>query len=82
MRFLEYAQHIPDNTLRVRQSYDRAGRLTGISVTWSGFAGQMLDARAAYDVRGRLIKETGYRRSGFETPLRRYVRAVPPGVRC
>ncbi|WP_161883279.1 hypothetical protein [Deinococcus alpinitundrae] len=82
VRFLEYGQNIPDNSLRVRQSYDRAGRLTGISVTWSGFAGQMLDARAAYDARGQLIRETGYRRSGFTTPLKSYIRAAPPGARC
>jgi len=82
VRFLEYGQNIPDNTLQVRQSYDRAGRLTGIRVTWSGFAGQMLDARAAYDARGRLIRETGYRRSGFTTPLKAYLKSVPPGIKC
>lgn len=82
VRFLQYGQNIPDNSLRVRQSYDRAGRLTGISVAWSGFAGQMLDARAAYDTRGRLIRETGYRRSGFKTPLRNYLKAVPAGAKC
>lgn len=82
VRFLQYGQNIPDNTLRVRQSYDRAGRLTGISVTWSGFAGQLLDARAAYDARGQLIRETGYRRSGFTTPLKTYLKSVPPGIRC
>ena len=82
VRFLEYGQNIPDNTLRVRQSYDRLGRLTGLSVAWSGFAGQMVNARASYDSRGRLLKETGYRRAGFTTPLKSYLKAVPRAARC
>ncbi|ALW89295.1 hypothetical protein AUC44_10635 [Deinococcus actinosclerus] len=82
VRSLTYARLVPDNTLRVRQSYDRAGRLTGLSVQWSGFAGRLLDARGSFDARGRLVKETGFRARGVTTPLRSYLRAVPKGVTC
>lgn len=82
VRFAQYGQHYPDNTLRVRQSYDRFGHLTGISVAWSGFAGQMVDARALYDTRGQLIRETGFRQKGFTTPLKSYLRPLPRGVKC
>lgn len=82
IRSLEYAHLIPDNTLRVRQSYDRSGTLTGASVQWSGFAGRVVDVRGAFDRRGRLVKETGYRASGFTTPLASYLRRVPRGLKC
>lgn len=82
VRSLTYARLVPDNTLRVRQSYDRAGRLTGLSVNWSGFAGRLLDVRGAFDARGRLVKETGFRARGVTTPLGSYLRAVPKGVKC
>ncbi|AZI41736.1 hypothetical protein EHF33_02390 [Deinococcus psychrotolerans] len=82
VRFAQYGQQYPDNTLRVRQSYDRLGRLTGVSVAWSGFAGQMVDARASYDMRGQLIKETGFRARGFTTPLKSYVKPLPKGAKC
>ena len=82
VRFAEYGHRYPDNVLRVSQSYDRAGHLSGVSVNWSGFAGQILEARAAYDTRGRLIKESGYRRAGFVTPLKSYVKPLPKGAKC
>ncbi|MXV20668.1 hypothetical protein GLX28_13595 [Deinococcus xianganensis] len=82
VRSLTYARLVPDNRLWVRQSYDRAGRLTGLSVNWSGFAGRLLDVRGSFDARGRLVKETGFRARGVTTPLRSYLRAVPKGVTC
>ncbi|GGR49281.1 hypothetical protein GCM10008959_08130 [Deinococcus seoulensis] len=82
VRSLTYARLVPDNTLRVRQSYDRAGRLTGLSVSWSGFAGRLLDVRGSFDARGRLVKETGFRARGVTTPLRSYLRAAPKGLTC
>ena len=82
VRFAEYGHRYPDNVLRVSQSYDRAGHLSGVSVNWSGFAGQILDARAAYGAGGRLLRESGYRRAGFVTPLKSYVKALPQGAKC
>ncbi|WP_157883000.1 hypothetical protein [Deinococcus soli (ex Cha et al. 2016)] len=82
VRSLTYARLLPDNRLWVRQSYDRAGRLTGLSVSWSGFAGRLLDVRGSFDARGRLVKETGFRARGVTTPLRSYLRAVPRGLTC
>ncbi|GGM29513.1 hypothetical protein GCM10008956_01850 [Deinococcus arenae] len=82
VRSLTYARLVPDNRLLVRQSYDRAGRLTGLSVQWSGFAGRLLDVRGSFDARGRLVRETGFRARGVTTPLRSYLRAVPKGVTC
>lgn len=82
VRFLTHGHRYPDNTLAVRQSYDRAGRLTGVRVEFSGFAGQLLNVRGVFDSRGRLIRETGYRRAGVTTPLRSFVRPVPQGVKC
>jgi len=82
VRSLTYAQLVPDNRLWVRQSYDRAGRLTGLSVSWSGFAGRLLDVRGSFDARGRLVKETGFRARGVTTPLGSYLRAVPRGLTC
>ncbi|MFC4427442.1 hypothetical protein [Deinococcus navajonensis] len=82
VRFLEHGHLYPDNRLRVRQSYDRAGHLSGVWVQWSGFAGPLLNVRGAFDARGRLMRETGYRRAGVTTPLRSYVRLLPARVRC
>ncbi|MCD0166160.1 hypothetical protein [Deinococcus sp. 12RED42] len=82
VRSLTYMRLVPDNRLWVRQSYDRAGRLTGLSVNWSGFAGRLLDVRGAFDAQGRLVKETGFRARGVTTPLGSYLRAVPKGVKC
>ena len=82
VRSLTYARLVPDNRLLVRQSYDRAGQLTGLSVNWSGFAGRLLDVRASFDARGRLVRETGFRARGVTTPLRSYLRAVPKGLTC
>lgn len=82
VRSLTYARLVPDNRLWVRQSYDRAGRLTGLSVSWSGFAGRLLDVRGSFDARGRLVKETGFRARGVTTPLRSYLRVVPGGLTC
>lgn len=82
VRGLAYARLIPDNTLRVRQSYDRAGTLTGMAVQWTGFAGRRLDVRGAFDARGRLVRETGYRAKGMTTPLRAYLRPVPRRAPC
>lgn len=82
VRALQYARLIPDNTLRVTQSYDRLGKLTGLRVRWVGFAGLMLDMRGAFDSRGRLIRETGFRRADVLTPLRSYLRPIPRGVKC
>ncbi|WP_155299447.1 hypothetical protein [Deinococcus kurensis] len=82
VRSLTYARLVPDNRLLVRQSYDRAGQLTGLSVNWSGFAGRLLDVRGSFDARGRLVKETGFRARGVTTPLRSYLRALPKGVTC
>ena len=72
----------PDNRLRVVQTYDRAGRLSSISVNWSGFAGQIVNTRASYTPSGRLIKEMGYRREGFTTPLKSYLKQLPKGAKC
>ncbi|WP_295821510.1 hypothetical protein [uncultured Deinococcus sp.] len=82
VRGLVYARLIPDNTLRVRQSYDRAGTLTGVTVQWTGFAGRLLDVRGAFDAQGRLVKETGYRAKGITTPLRAYLRPLPRRAPC
>ncbi|MVN88390.1 hypothetical protein GO986_16720 [Deinococcus sp. HMF7620] len=82
VRSLDYARLVPDNTLRVRQSYDRAGRLTGVQVQWTGFVGRLLDVRGAFDARGRLVKETGFRREGITAPLRSYLRPLPKGLKC
>ncbi|MCD0175742.1 hypothetical protein IHN32_07260 [Deinococcus sp. 14RED07] len=82
VRSLTYMRLVPDNRLWVRQSYDRAGRLTGLSVNWSGFAGRLLDVRGAFDAQGRLVKETGFRARDVTTPLGSYLRAVPKGVKC
>ncbi|MFC3604485.1 hypothetical protein [Deinococcus soli (ex Cha et al. 2016)] len=82
VRSLTYARLVPDNRLWVRQSYDRAGRLTGLSVSWSGFAGRLLDVRGSFDTRGRLVRESGFRARGVTTPLRSYLRAVPRGLTC
>ncbi|PNY82330.1 hypothetical protein [Deinococcus koreensis] len=82
VRSLSYARLIPDNTLRVTQSYDRAGKLTGVIVKWVGFAGTIMDMRGVFDSRGRLIREVGFRRADVLTPLRSYLRPVPRGVKC
>lgn len=82
VRFLEHGHRFPDNVLRVTQSYDRAGRLTGAVVRQTGFAGRVLDLRGTFDVRGRLVRESGFRAPGVETPLRAYLRAAPRTVRC
>lgn len=82
VRSLVYTRLIPDNTLRVRQSYDHAGNLTGVAVQWSGFAGLLLDVRGAFDRQGRLVKETGYRAKGMTTPLKSYLRPVPARTPC
>lgn len=82
VRSLTYMRPVPDNRLWVRQSYDRAGRLTGLSVNWSVFAGHLLDVRGAFDAQGQLVKETGFRARGVTTPLGSYLRAVPKGVKC
>ena len=82
VRGLEYARLIPDNTLRVRQSYDRAGTLTGASVQWTGFAGRLLDVRGAFDGRGRLVKESGFRARGVTAPLTSYLRPLPLKAPC
>lgn len=82
VRFLEHGHRFPDNTLSVTQSYDRAGKLTGITVRQTGFAGRVLDVRGTFDARGRLVKETGFRAPGMGTPLRAYLRAVPGNLRC
>lgn len=82
VRFLTHGHRYPDNTLVVRQSYDRVGRLTGVRVEFSGFAGQVLNVRGVFDARGRLIRETGYRRAGVTTPLRSFIRPVPRDARC
>ncbi|MPY65908.1 hypothetical protein F8S09_04240 [Deinococcus sp. SDU3-2] len=82
VRFLTHGHRYPDNTLVVRQSYDRAGRLTGVRVDFSGFAGRLLDVRSVFDARGRLIRETGYRRAGVTTPLRSFIRPLPRDARC
>ncbi|WP_412028831.1 hypothetical protein [Deinococcus yunweiensis] len=82
IRSLEYARLIPDNTLRVRQSYDRAGTLTGASVHWSGFAGRVLDVRGAFNRQGRLVRESGYRARGFAAPLTAYLRSIPKTLPC
>ncbi|WP_291431353.1 hypothetical protein [Deinococcus sp.] len=82
VRSLSYARLVPDNTLRVRQSYDRNGKLTGASVQWSGFAGLLLNVRGAFDRQERLVKETGFRAKGLDTPLRSYLRTVPKELTC
>ncbi|MBB5374851.1 hypothetical protein HNQ07_000295 [Deinococcus metalli] len=82
VRSVDYARLIPDNTLRVRQSYDRAGRLTGASVRWTGFAGPLLDVRGSFDARGRLVKESGFRAKGVTTPLTAYLRPRPARPPC
>lgn len=82
LRSVQHGQNVPDNSLSVRQSYDRAGRLSSVTVQWSGFAGLLLDLRGSFDSAGRLVKETGYRRPGITTPISSYVRTVPAGQRC
>ncbi|WP_019585038.1 hypothetical protein [Deinococcus apachensis] len=82
VRFLEHGHRFPDNILRVTQSYDRSGRLTGMTVRQTGFAGRVLDVRGTFDARGRSVKETGFRAPGMGTPLRAYLRAAPDNVRC
>ncbi|WP_104990786.1 hypothetical protein [Deinococcus sp. NW-56] len=82
VRFLTHGHRYPDNTLVVRQSYDRTGRLTGVRVDFSGFAGRLLDVRGVFDARGRLIRETGYRRAGVTTPLRSFIRPLPRNAKC
>ncbi|GGK13207.1 hypothetical protein GCM10008955_03160 [Deinococcus malanensis] len=82
VRFLEHGHLYPDNRLRVRQSYDRSGRLSGVRVQWSGFAGQLLIVRGAFDSRGRLVRETGYRHPSVNAPLRSYLRSLPRGAAC
>ncbi|WP_309570634.1 hypothetical protein [Deinococcus sp.] len=82
IRSLVYARLFPDNTLRVRQSYDHAGRLTGASVQWSGFAGRLLDIRGSFDSRGGLVKETGFRAKGITNSLASYLRPLPKSRTC
>lgn len=80
VRFAQYGHRYPDNTLRVRQSYSRAGKLTGLSVTVTGFAGTLLQVRTAVNAQGQLLPEQGFRRAGFVTPLKSYLRPVPSAV--
>ncbi|KEF34132.1 hypothetical protein RDMS_08585 [Deinococcus sp. RL] len=82
VRFLTHGHRFPDNTLVVRQSYDRAGRLAGVRVEWNGFAGRLLDVRGVFDARGRLVRETGERRAGVTTPLRSFLQPVPRNAKC
>lgn len=82
VRFLEHGHRFPDNLLWVTQSYDRAGRLTGVTVRQTGFAGRVVDVRGTFNARGRLVGEKGFRAPGMGTPLREYLRAVPRNVRC
>lgn len=64
------------------QSYDRQGRLTGVTVRLTGFAGRVLDVRGTFDARGRLVSERGYRAAHFDTPLGALLRPVPDRVAC
>ncbi|GMA17500.1 hypothetical protein E5F05_10865 [Deinococcus metallilatus] len=82
VRSLEYGHRYPDNVLHVTQSYDRAGRLTGVTIRQTGFAGRVLDLRGSFDARGRLVKESGYRAPGVTASLRSYLRPVPQRVKC
>ncbi|UBV43422.1 hypothetical protein LAJ19_04195 [Deinococcus taeanensis] len=82
VRSLTYARLIPDNTLRVWQSYDRRGVLTGARVQWTGFAGRLLDLRGAFNARGQLVKETGYRAPSVTASLRSSLRPLPKGRLC
>ncbi|MBB5232625.1 hypothetical protein [Deinococcus budaensis] len=82
VRFLDHGQRFPDNLLRVTQSYDRAGRLGGVTVRQTGFAGRVLELRGTFDARGRLVNETGFRAPGVTAPLRSFLRPAPGRVEC
>jgi len=82
VRFLEYGHFYNDNTLWVSQSYNRHGGLSGVRIYRVGFVGVLLDVRGTFDSRGRLIRETGYRRRGLYGSLRNYLQPVPKGTRC
>ena len=72
-----HGHRFPDNTQRVVQEYDASGRLTGVQVELTGFAGKVLDVRATVDEQGKVLQEEGYRAPEVTTPVQEFIRFLP-----
>ncbi|MFC3861111.1 hypothetical protein ACFOPQ_10105 [Deinococcus antarcticus] len=72
-----HGHRFPDNTQRVVQEYDASGRLTGVQVELTGFAGKVLDVRATVDEQGKVLQEEGYRAPEVTTPVQEFIRILP-----
>lgn len=72
-----HGHRFPDNVQVVEQRHDAAGTLQSARVTWSGFAGPVLDVTATFDAAGKLAKEEGYRAPDMTTPVTELLRPLP-----
>lgn len=70
-RLVRYVRALPGNHVQFTGYYDAAGRLRYATARASGLSGVRYNLVAEYDARGRLLRETGIRRPGYVTELRR-----------
>ncbi|BDP42323.1 hypothetical protein DAETH_22920 [Deinococcus aetherius] len=70
-RIVRYRRALPGNNVQFTGYYDATGRLRYATARASGSSGVRYNLAAEYDVRGRLLRETGIRRPGYVTELRR-----------
>ncbi|WP_309570633.1 hypothetical protein [Deinococcus sp.] len=75
-----HGHRFPDNVQIVEQRHDAQGKLQSAKLTWSGFAGQVLDVTATFDAAGKLVKEEGYRAPEMTTPVTELVKSLPKEV--
>lgn len=75
-----HGHRFPDNTQRVVQEYDASGRLTGVQVELTGFAGKVLDVRATVDEQGKVLQEEGYRAPEVTTTVQELIKPLPAQV--
>ncbi|THF88686.1 hypothetical protein E7T09_05760 [Deinococcus sp. KSM4-11] len=72
-----HGHRFPDNVQVVEQRHGPGGTLQSARVTWTGFAGRVLDVTATFDAQGRLVKEEGYRAPDMTTPVLDLIRPLP-----
>ncbi|WP_425147232.1 hypothetical protein [Deinococcus sp.] len=74
LRVLRYLRTVPDNSQRLTQYYDAAGRLQSVKASASGFAGLLYDLSARFDAQGKVLGETGYRSKLYRGSLKTLLR--------
>lgn len=72
-----HGHRYPDNVQVVEQHHDAAGVLQSAKVKWSGFAGEVLDVTATFDMQGNLAKEEGFRAPDMKTPVKDLLKPLP-----